>query len=459
MPHERRVFLLALVAGLPALAIATALLWTGDHADRTRWTLTLLMVAGWLGAAAALREQVVRPLQTLSNLLAALRESDFSLRARGAGVDDALSLAFLEANTLGETLRLQRLGAVEAAGLVRAVISAIDVAVFAFDDAQRLRLVNRAGERLLGRPAEQLLGYAAEELGLARFLEGDVPRIAEERFPGGDGRWEVRRTTFRQEGRPHQLLAIADVTRAVREEELLATRRLVRVLSHEINNSLAPIKSIAGTLQRLAQRTEQPPDWEADLRRGLDVIAARSEALGHFIASYARLTHLPPPRLQPVDVGALVRRVAQLETRLPVRVTGGPEARVQADGEQLEQLLINLVRNAADAALETRGTVEVAWRLAEGAVELEVTDTGPGLADTANLFVPFFTTKLDGSGIGLALSRQIAESHGGTLAVENRRGARGAVARLRLPLGGRRGVEPGGTPGSGSAGAQGPRRP
>src|SRR6266496_2672704 len=204
LKHERRVLCLALVTGAPGLALALALLWVGDFAPRTQWTLTILIVVAWLAIAATLREQVIRPLQTISNMLAALRERDFSLRARGSDPDDALGLLLLELNTLGEDLRAQRLGALEATALLRRVMEEIDVAVFAFDEARALRLVNRGGAALLGRPVEQLLGKAAAELGLAESLAGDAPRVLEIAFPGrpGLGRWELRRGTFRQGGLP-----------------------------------------------------------------------------------------------------------------------------------------------------------------------------------------------------------------------------------------------------------------
>jgi len=433
-PHERRIFLLAALAGFPPLVLALVFLWIGDFSTKLRWTVLILAGGWWLGITLALREAVVRPLQTLSNMLAALREEDFSIRARGARADDALGLAFLEANTLGETLRSQRLGAVETSALMRKVMDVIDVALFAFDADGRLRLVNRAGERLLDQAEERIVGRDAASLGLADCLEGEAPRTMNAVFPGSAGRWEIRRTPFRQHGRPHVLLVLSDLSRTLREEELAAWQRLVRVLSHEINNSLAPIKSIAGSLRDLAQREPRPPDLDADVGRGLAVIEGRAGALGQFIASYARLTRLPAPQRAPLDVETWVRRVIALETRLPVRLESGPATTIRADGDQLDQLLINLVRNAVDAALETQGGVSVGWRTRNGTFELRVDDEGPGLVDTANLFVPFFTTKPSGSGIGLALSRQIAEAHGGTLTVENRRGRKGVQARLRIPI-------------------------
>src|SRR5437867_5461799 len=441
--HERRVLLMALLAGLPGALATLGLLWAADFSGKVQWTLGLLVIGFWLAFAFSMQEHVIRPLQTLSNLLAAFREEDVSFRARGTKGDDALSQAMLEVNALAETLRQQRLGALEATALLRKVMEEIDVAVFAFDDERRLRLVNRAGERLLDRPAEQLLGRSAEELGLGEPLgvaeptdAAGEPGVLDLALPGGAGRFESRGSTFRQGGLPHRLLVLANVSRALREEERQAWQRLIRVLGHELNNSLAPIKSIAGSLESLLARKARPADLDEDMRRGLAVIAARSEALSRFMEAYSRLARLPPPQLQPVDVGQLVRRVAGLETRLAVDVQEGPETGVRADPDQLEQLLINLLRNATDASLETGGGVEVGWtrpRRRSSYIEVWVQDEGPGLPNTTNLFVPFFTTKPQGSGIGLVLSRQIAEAHGGDLTLENRSDRAGCVARLRLP--------------------------
>jgi len=432
--HERRVFWLALLGGFPAVALALGLLWFGDFTPRTQWTLTLLVAGVWLACAAIVKEHVVRPLQTVSNVLAALRERDYTLRARGSNPEDALGLLLLELNSLGDDLRAQRLGALEATALLRRVMEEIDVAIFAFDAAHALRLVNRAGAALLGRAPEQLLGRDATSLGLAGSLAGDTPRVDTLGFPGRAGRWEVRRGTFRQGGLPHQLLVLADVSRTLSNEERLAWQRLIRVLSHELNNSLAPIKSIAESLRQLVMHGPPQDGTLDDLRSGLGVIASRSESLSRLMAGYARLARLPPPQLEPMSVPDWVRRVVALETRRAVAVSVGPNVTIRADGGQLDQLLINLVRNAVDATLETEGRVEVGWEARNGRVDVWVRDDGPGLADTANLFVPFYTTKPAGSGIGLALSRQIAEAHGGALTLTNREGQRGCEARVSLAL-------------------------
>lgn len=431
--YEGKIFWLALCALLPALVVALALLWSNDYSPKTQWTLTILILGLALAFLSSAREQTIRPLQTLSNLLAALREGDYSIRARGARAGSALGEVLLEVNSLGETLRQQRLGAFEATALLRTIMSEIDVAIFTFDPERRLRLVNRAGETLLGAAMDKLLGKTARELALETCLEANEDEPLTLNFPGASGRWGVRRSTFREQGLPHQLLVLTDLSRTLREEERRAWQRLVRVLGHEMNNSLAPIKSLAASLESLLRREPLPPDWRADASSGLSSIASRAESLGRFLQAYTRLTKLPPPQMQEVDLPGLLQRVADLEPRLKVELMPGPGTTIRADAAQLEQALINLVHNAVDAALETGGAVAIGWREKRDCVEIFVQDEGPGIMNPANLFVPFFTTKPDGSGIGLPLSRQIAEAHGGSLLLINRENGRGAEALLRLP--------------------------
>jgi two-component system nitrogen regulation sensor histidine kinase NtrY len=437
LKFEKRVTLLALAAGFPAILLSAFLLWYEDYSGRVQWTVDLFLVIIWLGFSFNLKQRIVRPLQTLSNILAAIREGDYSIRGRRASLGDALGEVMLEVNDLGQTLREQRLGALEATALLRTVMAEIDQAVFAFDGKECLRLVNRAGERLLAQPATRLLGRTSSELGLAACLKNEESQgvhTMQMVFPGGFGRWHVRRGTFREGGVQHQLLVLTDLSQTLREEERSAWQRLLRVLGHELNNSLAPIKSVAGSLADLLSHQPRTADWGDDMRRGLEVISSRADSLARFVESYSKLARLPQPRFEPLNIGELVRRVASLETRLPVQVAAGPDLVVKGDDVQLEQLLINLLRNAVDASMETKGGVGIGWTQSNGQVEVWIADEGLGLANTTNLFVPFFTTKAKGSGIGLVLSRQIAEAHGGTLTLENRSDVRGCEALLRLPL-------------------------
>lgn len=438
MSFERRILWFALLGGAFSLTVCELILWLGSYSSQTQWTLTFFLVLAWLIAAFALRAQVVRPLQTLSNMVAALREEDFSFRARRASRDDALGELVLEINALSDTLQGQRLGSMEAVALLKKVLMEIDVAVFTFDPQQRLRIVNRAGEQLMGMTQERMIGRTARDLKLESLLNQPGGRTVRMSFPGREGRWAIQQTSFRERGVPHQLLLISDLSRALREEERQAWQRLIRVLGHELNNSLAPIKSIAGTLRSLAARPNRPADWNQDVERGLEVIESRADALSRFMHAYTKLARLPAPTFSKVQIGSLVKHAAGVEARLPVEVVAGDEVSLEGDPDQLEQLLINVVRNAVDASLDpsirTPGSVQVGWEVNGQSVEVFIRDQGPGLLNSNNLFVPFFTTKSGGSGIGLVLSRQIAEAHGGTLTLENRKDTRGCQATLRLPF-------------------------
>lgn len=429
---EQSVFLLGLLGGAPAVAIALLLLWWQPYSFEVRSAAMVLVIGAWILCASFAKQTVARVLLVAANLLGALREGDYSIRATRARTGTAADLLMGEINALGETLQRQRTEAVESMALLASVMHAIDVAVLAFDMNEQLVLVNPAGERLLGKPALQVLNRTARELGVADYITGSTPRLVERTVGAQRGRFELRRSTFRRDGRPQHLVVLADVSRALREEEQLAWQRIVRVLSHEINNSLTPIKSIAHSVKRIISRTEGVPRQQ-EVVDGLNLIETRSGALGRFLRAYAQLAKLPKPAPREFDLLPLVRRVAGLEDRLPVTVRAAAPTPLNADPDQLEQLLINIIRNAVDAALETGGRVWIDWGQEDALLRLTVEDEGPGLPDTANLFVPFFTTKPAGSGIGLVLCRQIAEAHGGTFALE-RRDPLGARAVLKLPL-------------------------
>lgn len=431
---ERRLLLDTVLLLLPATLCVVLLLWLpADTAERLRTTMLVAALIASLFLALRLKQRVVYPLYTLANLLEALREGDFSLRGSRAQRGDAIGEVIWEVNALSATLREQRLRVEESSALLTKVIEAIDIALFSFDGDARLQLVNAAGLRLLGRSHAQ--GRSAHALGLDDCLAVESSAVLKRSFAGVEGRFDVRRFRFRSGGRPHDLLVITDLSRALREEERQAWQRLIRVLGHELNNSLAPIKSMAGTLTRVLAREPLPEDWREDVDAGLRVIGDRAEALNRFMIGYTALARLPPPQRREVELAPLLRRVAALEQRVSVRLGEIPERRFAADPDQLEQALINLVKNAAEASLMEGGGVELTAFIDGDGVVIEVLDEGLGLARTDNLFVPFFTTKPGGSGIGLVLARQIVEGHGGRLELMNRTDRRGCRAVVVVPVG------------------------
>ena len=428
---EHAVVGLCLLGGLPAAIALVWIVWGQNYSFEVRWTLAAVVLVVWVGCAVAAYQMVTRVLYLAANLLGALHEGDYSIRGTGARPGSAADLVMKEINSLGNTLQRQRSEAVESTALLASVMGAIDVAVIAFDMDEKVVLANPAAERLLNKRATDIVGHGASGLRLHAYLSGETPRLIEGAFGAGT-RLELRRSTFYRDGKPHQLLVFADLSRALREEQQLAWQRIVRVLSHEINNSLTPIKSIAHSIKRMISRIPDVPR-AAEIQDGLNLIETRSGALGRFLRQYAQLAKLPNPQERPIQILPLARRIAELENRLPITVRSTSDVQVEADPDQLEQLLINIVRNAVDATLETGGTVWIDWTRNDGFLQVTVEDEGPGLPDTSNLFVPFFTTKPQGSGIGLVLCRQIAEAHGGAFALENRADSHGCVATITLP--------------------------
>jgi two-component system nitrogen regulation sensor histidine kinase NtrY len=387
-------------------------------------------------------EQLIRPLQTLSNVVAALREDDFSFRARGASRGDSLGDLALEINAHASTLQSQRSAARDALTLVERVMTSMQSPVLAFDSAGHLRLLNPAAQQAFHLQPQRSIGLPADQLQLESLLATDdeglytaANPLAEPSF--ANARWSVRRTTFRLQGAPHTLFVLSDVAAALREEERLAWHRLIRVLSHEINNSLTPIKSIAGSLRT---RLPAPPNPGAndDMFRGLTVIEERAASLNRFLQAYQQLMRLPAPHLQLLSLTPLLEQVTHLETRLPVLLHSGPPIQLRVDADQLQQLLINLIRNAVEAALSSttgaRPEVSIGWSATPTSAVVHVRDNGMGLMNPANLFVPFYTTKPEGSGIGLVLAQQIATAHKGSVTLYNNPDGPGCVAELRLPL-------------------------
>lgn len=436
---EARLRWLLLALAFPGLLAAGFVL----HA--THWPL---LVSGSIFAALLLFivvvfftivDRIVRPLQVLSNVVAALREDDYSFRARHVRPGDALGDLADEINQLANRLQVRRHAELETSALLARVVETMDLPVFAFDGNSILRLTNPAAARMLGHSAEKMLQRSAEQLGLTALLQQPEEDLVVLHLGDRETRWMVRRSRFYQSGMPHRLLLLSDVSGVLREEERRAWQRLIRVLAHEVNNSLTPIKSIAGSLRkRTSLALPAGGAIATDFERGLTIVEERADSLNRFLQAYGQLAKLPSPIKQPTLLPPLLERARHLELRLPVELTVGPEVTVAVDVAQMEQVLINLIRNAVDAAIEVAQPAEpawvgISWLQEAGFVSIRIEDNGPGLTNPANLFVPFYTTKSGGTGIGLILARQITDLHGGTLTLHNRKDLRGCLAELRLP--------------------------
>lgn len=447
---ERRVISFTAFLVVPGLLVTGLLVWFLPWSTEAKLTLLGAELLACLLIGAALHEHIIRPLQTLANVVGALREEDYSFRARNAIPNDALGELSLELNALADMLSRHRTRAVEAVALLQRVVEEVDIPIFAFDPSTTLRLVNPAGEKLLHRTSAQLLGSPASQLGLENCLSCENETLISLSFASG-ARWFVRRRSFRQQGMPHTLVVLSDVSRALREEERRAWQRLIRVIGHELNNSLAPIKSIAGSLNARLDEANLESSHREDFERGLSIIETRADSLNRFLQAYRQLAQMPPPVPRDCSVSELVGRAAALETRVAITIVRKNDVTLKVDPDQLEQMLINLLQNAAEAVLEQQSNgdnspavvssapeqeprITVQWARTANELVITIEDNGPGLMNPGNTFVPFYTTKPQGSGIGLVLSRQIAEAHGGSLELSNRFGRRGCVVKVRLPV-------------------------
>lgn len=436
---ERRLLFSVLRAGALGVALSLYLLWSAGFSLDHKIEVTALVILLWLRLSFSAQANVVNSLRVLSNVLSAMKDEDFSFLAKDARMDDAMGNLALEINGLSRALAEERLGSAERASLLRKVMAEAGTIIFAVSPDNRVRLVNRAGAIFLGQPEEKIVDCTASDLGIADLIEGPPSEVVARAESGLERRWIVRRASFRQHGEPHRLVVLSEASEALRAEERLAWQRLIRVLSHEINNSLAPIRTIARTLGRITSALELPSPQATDLRHGLEVIHNRADSLSRFLQSYTRVAKIPAPMRRTVALHALVSRVASLETRVPVNVLPGQDLQVHVDPDQLEQALINLIKNAADAVLlspafaSSPEPVTVSWKRRFKDLELWVRDKGIGLLQTENLFVPFYTTKQAGSGIGLFLSRQIVEAHKGTLLLRNRPDMPGCEVEIKLP--------------------------
>ena len=446
--YENRISLYSFLVALPGLSVSGILVWMQPWTVGSRIALIAAELFAWWLLALALQEQTIRPMQTLANVIGSLREEDYSFRARNAVPEDALGELSLEVNALADMLSGEKVRAIEATALLQRVVDEIDAPLFSFDPTSSLQLVNPAGAHLLRRTQKQLLGRKAAEIGLDTCLTAENETVVELHVAESRVRWLLRKSSFRQHGVPHTLVVLSDISRALREEERKAWQRLIRVLGHELSNSLAPIKSIAGSLSSRVSGTNIDPDVRSDLNRGLDIIESRAGSLQRFLEAYRRLAQMPAPTLKDVPLAPLIARVAGLETRLKVGVQEGANVIFKADPDQLEQMFINLIRNAVDAVLETHEPAEIVtekslpkqqsgvlvrWEPNTDQVAIEIQDDGPGLSNPSNVFTPFYTTKPHGSGVGLVLCRQIAEAHGGTIEISNRIDSPGCIVRVLLP--------------------------
>jgi nitrogen fixation/metabolism regulation signal transduction histidine kinase len=390
---------------------------------------------GWLAIVATqVRATLLRHIRRLNNLVEAARAQDYSIRAVIGDEADDLAELYRQINTLINDLETGRHAEQELLAMLRKVVGQIRVAIVVCDAQDRIRLVNPAAAKLLCAAPGDMIGEAFERTALATLPLSAEPRTIDHTFPGAESRWQVNQLWYRHQGRPSRIVFIVDVRQVLADEEILMWQRLIRVIGHEVNNSLAPISSLCQTLETILARGD-PRDVGESVHEGLQVIGQRAKGLQEFISVYSRIARLPEADKVLFPVARLVERVRGMFPADRVALRGEvPDTRLFGDPVHLEQALINLIKNALEANAGSAEPVGFRCRIREEGCEFEIVDNGPGIANPGNLFVPFYTTKAEGAGIGLVLSRNIVAQHYGQLTLENRSDGRGAVARMRLPL-------------------------
>jgi nitrogen fixation/metabolism regulation signal transduction histidine kinase len=433
LPTESKLVLLAALALVP-VGLLLAVLWLQPALTQAaKLLLSAAAVVSVLLIAMAIRHSFVHQLRTLNTLIEAIRLDDYSMRGTLARESGDLAELYQQINALTQQLQRSRQDEKELRGLLERVVAQLNVAVIAYDEEGRIVLVNHLSEKLLAKPGTELIGSTIKEHQLDQVLPSQGSQVLEHQFPGARGRWQLSHQTYVHNGKTGHLLFIADLELVLSEEEIKAWQRLIRVIAHEVNNSLTPITSLCQTLGSVLSRHPEM-EQQQDLLQGLDVISERAHNLKRFISDYARIARLPEAQKKQFELHPLIERIHAIyhDHKLHIAL---PEFPILLFGDlaQLEQVLINLVKNALEANGDVAKAVTLQVSVSAGYCTVTISDEGPGIANAANLFVPFYTTKPQGAGIGLALSRRIVTSHGGDLQLRNRDDGRGAMATLVLP--------------------------
>lgn len=428
---SQKIFTLTLAASIPSYFCCLIFLWLIDYSVYAKVLLTTLLSLSVFGFAWLIKKQLQFQFQTLSNLVEAIRGGDFTLRGKKRADNDPLAELTGQINLLSASLNEQRVASEEAYRLLDKTIAHINVAIFAFDANNQIKLANPAAGRLFSCDFLQLLGQSADELALTQFFTNEQTQLLEHTFPAGSGRWQIRLDSYRDKGIQGKLLFINDLKTVLREEELKAWKNLIKVISHEVNNSLYPISSMSQTLSKLVNREPLADDWKEDVSEGLSVIGERANNLTDFIKRYAKVAKLPEPHKQIFSMSQLIAHTAIIKSNpqdIIIDENSNQDMELFADQSMIEQVMINLLKNA----LEAGAPIELSWGENKQSQWLVILDHGAGIKNSANLFVPFYSTKPTGSGIGLVLCQQILDKHQGTLTLENSERA-GCSVKVTLP--------------------------
>lgn len=412
-------------------AIIFLLIFFGDYSWLLIITIFLAVILSGCMGVVFVNRSIKNYLLTLANLVEGIRHNDFSFRLSLVDKSGATEELSREINLLVESLQQKQLAYVESNIALDKLIEQIDIPVLVIDASGAVKNSNHFAAKLFNYEREEVIGLSVEQLKIEAFLKLSSGTIIEHQFPTQGGRWEIKSKVILSSGKKYQLLVISDISRALRLEERNAWSRIVRVIGHELNNSLTSISSLAETL--LLQLNRQAESTKlSNVDKGLKMIVERGESLQRFMNAYASIAKLPPPSFDDIRLQELLRKVTSLYSDRVV-LEDGKDMVLCGDPDQLQAALINLIKNALEVEAEFSEVVVRSNSKYQG-VAIQIIDNGPGVANLENLFVPFYTTKNDGSGIGLILSREIAEAHGGSLNLFNRADSSGSIAEIWLPI-------------------------
>lgn len=373
------------------------------------------------------------------NLIDAVAQGDYSFRGLTHTGDSALNDVIKILNSLASNIQQQRYKSEENFLLVKKIVDHIDVAIIAFSHDASIQLLNPAATRLLNINANDLFTKVPDRLRIILDIEPGETHVVSFQL----GRFRIHKEQFVLDGMVHNIAFVTNLSRILRREERKAWKNLLRVISHEVNNSVAPLSSYSSVLIKQVEAREIDPRLQEELVEGLTVIKNRARSMADFVARYKDISKLPEPVLQAVNIEDIVRRVAQLFPAGKVQFEGYSTI-FHADPNLLEQALINVVKNGIEATEAHKVVTEpigsrvecgawISWTSKPSGFEIHISDAGGGIQSIENLFTPFFTTKKSGTGIGLIISRQIIESHNGQLALTNRQDSQGCLAVISLP--------------------------
>ncbi len=429
-----RLVLSVLLACLPLLAMSFGFLYLVNVSLLIKSVLALAVLGFVAAVTEYVRSTFNNHVRVTLNLVASIRSHDFSLRASEVEQRGEVADLFRELNLVADEIKHIREDELDARRLLEQIVAQVNVAIVVLDAHGVIKLVNPFAELLLGSRAREILGKHVDTT-MLREVTNSTGQWIDHEIPGVEGRWHVVVQSYRERGVPGRIVMMSDLEHILTHVESQAWRRLIRVIAHEVNNSLTPIISVSQTARRLLER---PADDARDgqVKQAVQVVGTRAGNLRQFISEYVALARLPEPQLGDVKIAGSMQLVER--TMHAKGVTFRHDARcadtvIEGDQAQIEQVLINLIKNAMEAQ-EKNPVVEVRYTVNQGRCEIEIADRGPGFSNPGDAFVPFYTTKARGAGIGLALCRQIVSNHFGKIYVENRADGVGAIVKVVLPL-------------------------